>query len=88
MTERQIVSVRNPNDGQPLDVAMEGAATENNQIAILGALNALLPAVYDQILLEYTDDDLTKVTYQNKGETISTIELTYRDHELMSVFKS
>jgi hypothetical protein len=88
MTERQIVAVRNPNDGEPLDVAMEGAATESNQIAMLAALNALLPTAYDQILLEYTADDLTKVTYMNKGAAISTIEMTYRDHKLVNVFKS
>jgi len=88
MTERQVVAVRNPNDGEPLDVAMDGAATESNQIAMLGALNALLPAAYDQITLEYTADDLTRVTYRNKGEAVSTIEMTYQDHKLVSVFKT
>jgi len=85
--QRQVVAVRNPNDGEPLGVAMEGAATEGNQIAILAALNALLPAVYDQIALEYTDDDLTKVTYLNKGTVVSTIEMKYKNRKLVSVFR-
>ena len=88
LPQRQIVAVRNPNDGEPLSVEMEGAATESNQIATLAALNALLPAAYDQIILEYTADDLTRVEYRLKGETVSTIEMTYRDHKLVSVNKS
>ena len=88
LPERQVVSVRNTNDGEPLDVLMEGAATESNQIAMLGALNALLPVAYDQIILEYTADDLTRVEYRLEGAAVSTIEMTYRDHKLVSVLKS
>ena len=92
MPERQVVAVRNPNDGEPLDVAMQDSATASNQAAILKqlrALNSFMPADnYDQVILEYdTNDDNTKIIFRAKGKTIAEIEMTYTNHRLTSVFR-
>jgi len=89
--ERQVVSVRNPHDGEPLDVAMADAATESNQKEIikqLRAMNSLVPDSYDQILFEYTGDDMTKITFRADGKTIAVVQMTYKDHRLTSVFRN
>ena len=88
--ERQVVSVRNPNDGEPLDVSMADAATESNQKEIikqLRAMNSLVPDSYDQILFEYTGDNMTKITFRSDGKTIAVIQMTYSSHRLTSVFR-
>ena len=90
LPERQVVSVRNPNDGEPLDVSMADAATESNQKEIikqLRAMNSLVPDSYDQILFEYADDDMTKITFRSDGKTIAVIQMTYQEHRLTSVFR-
>jgi len=95
LPERQVVSVRNPNDGEPLDVAMANAATESNQKEIikqLRAMNSLIPDSYDQILFGYTidadnRDDMTTITFRSDGKTIAVIEMTYQEHRLTSVFR-
>ena len=93
--ERQVVSVRNPNDGEPLEVSLADAATESNQKEIikqLRAMNSLVPDSYDQILFEYTidkdnRDDMTKITFRSDGKTIAVIQMTYSSHRLTSVFR-
>ena len=85
--ERQVVSVRNPNDGEPLDVSMADAATASNQQALIRALNGFMPAEYDQMLFSYTGDDMTAIEIRKDGKTIATIEMTYSNHRLTSVFR-
>lgn len=91
MQRREIVSVQNPNDGTPLAVEMENVASESGQqeiIAHLRALNSLLPTGYDQILFEYTGDDLTSSIFYANGEIIATIQMTYSEHRLTGVRKA
>src|SRR3989304_3170903 len=92
LPERQVVSVRNPNDGEPLDVSMADAATESNQKEIirqLRAMNSLSPTEpHDQILFGYdNNNDMVKITFRANGKTIGTIEMTYKNHRRTSVFK-
>lgn len=93
LPQRQVVAVRNTNDGLPLDVAMENAATATNQeqiiakLAELGQLNALVPNGYDQVLFTYNGDDLNRVVFKAKGETLATLVLTYNNHRLTSVMR-
>lgn len=87
LPERQVVSVRNPNDGEPLDVSMADAATASNQQAMIRALNGFMPAEYDQMLFSYTGDDMTAIEIRKDGKTMAIIQMTYANHRLMSVYK-
>ena len=76
---RQIVSVRNPNDGEPLAVSMPEAEQ------IVQGLNALIPMQYDEIKLDYADNELSQVTFYMQEKPVSTIELFYRAGNLVKV---
>ncbi len=99
---RQIVSVRNTNDGAPLLVEMEDSASATMQKAILNelqklhihstrlnlqSLNSFIPSVYDQIILEYTDNNLTKATFKSNNKITAVINMVYTNNELTRVFK-
>jgi hypothetical protein len=78
---RQVVSVRNPNDGKPLSVTMPEASE------IVAGLNALVPMQYDEIKLDYDKHELSQVTFTLQAQTICTIELFYRDGNLVKVIR-
>ena len=89
MNQRQVEAVRNPNDGEPLAVTdAQAAANQREIIQALQAMNKLVPSNYEQILFEYSGDDMTTIVFRADGKTISTIEMVYQDHKLMSVTAS
>ena len=49
---------------------------------------ALAPAAYDEVVLDYTGDDPTTVTYKNDGATVATLTLSYSGGKLIRVVKS
>lgn len=79
--QRQIVSVVNPNDGEPLTVQMPEAAE------MLAALNALVPPEYDRVKIEYVGENPSLVTFKLKGKIISQIEMYYVSNRLTEIIK-
>lgn len=79
--QRQIVSVVNPNDGEPLTVQMPEAAE------MLTALNALVPPEYDRVKIEYVGENPSLVTFKLKGKIISQIEMYYVSNRLTEIIK-
>jgi hypothetical protein len=41
------------------------------------ALSALIPEEYDEVVLSYTDGELTEVVYKRQGSVKATLTLTY-----------
>ena len=81
LPQRQIVSVRNPNDGEPLTVQMPEARD------MLTALNALVPKEYDNIRIDYIGENPSLVTFRLKGKIISQIEMYYVQDRLTEIVR-
>ena len=52
------------------------------------ALQALVPAAFDEVALAYTGDDLTTVTYKLAGVTVATLTLGYTGTNLTSITRA
>lgn len=81
LPQRQVVSVRNPNDDEPLIVTMPEATD------ILHALNALTPAQYDNVKIEYNGENPSLITFRLEGKIVSQIEMYFAQDKLIEINK-
>lgn len=81
---------------EKLDFRMQGMGKQaygGGSVSLLpnqsvSVANQLIPSAYDEIVLAYTGDDVTGVTYKQGGTTVATLTLTYVGTNVTRVVRS